>query len=349
MFSPRIRLKPLASFCHRLATATSAGLEDRRIWRDEASRGNSAHQRYTAIVADRLAGGASLPEALRHTEDYFPPLFRQLIEVGDLTGQLDKTYKQLGQHYDRTLAAKREFRAVMAWPLLQLGMAVLVVGLLIWVMGFMASQNRSGGPPIDLLGFGLIGNRGLAIYVTFVAAVVGFGLLLVESARRGAAWAEAIQRLALTIPVVGDALKTLALSRLTWALQLVFDTPLDLRKALPLALEASGNEYYAQHGTEVARSVQGGAEIATAFTQTGAFPEELLDAISVGEQSGMLAETMRRQAKEYREKAASAMSLLANLFGYAVWIIVAAIILVLIFRLFSFYVGTIQDATNMKI
>ncbi|QDS98629.1 type II secretion system F family protein [Adhaeretor mobilis] len=346
MFSPRIHLKPLTALCHRLGTATSAGLEDQRIWRDESARGNSAQQRHVGMVADRLARNISLPEALRGTDDYFPPLFRQLVEVGEMTGRLDLTFKQLAQHYDRTLKAKREFWSAMAWPLLQLGMAAMVVGLLIWIMGFMPSGGPNS-PRIDLLGFGLIGTRGLMIYLTFLTFVGAALILIFESARRGAVWTQALQRIALQVPAIGGALKTLALSRLTWALQLVFDTPMDLRKALPLALEATGNNHYAQHGPAIAESVQAGDDIATAFSKTGVFPPDFLDAIAVGEQSGMLAETMRRQAKEYREKAASAISILANVFGYAVWLVVAAVIILLIFRLFSFYVGAIQDASKI--
>ena len=76
---------------------------------------------------------------------------------------------------------------------------------------------------------------------------------------------------------------------------------------------------------------------------TGAFPREMLDHISVGEQSGRLAETMEHQAKEYQERSAMAISILAQFAGYAVWALIAAFIIVMIFRLFSFYVGTIQS------
>ena len=93
-----------------------------------------------------------------------------------------------------------------------------------------------------------------------------------------------------------------------YALQLVFDTSMDLRKALPLALDATGNDYYRQQGPQIAASIGRGMTLHQALDATGAFPRELLDAIAVGEQSGMLAETMQRQSNEYRDRAALARS-----------------------------------------
>ncbi len=146
--------------------------------------------------------------------------------------------------------------------------------------------------------------------------------------------------------MVGAALKTLALARFTWALQLLFDTPMDLRKALPLALDATANDFYSRHGPEVASAITRGMTITGALAATGAFPSDLLDAIAVGEQAGSLVETMRRQAEDYQQRAATAMSLLAQMLGYVVWALVATLIIVLIFRIFSSYVDTINNLSK---
>ena len=343
MFSPRIRLKPLAQLCHRLATATRAGIEDRKIWRDEAQRGSRAQRAKVALIREEIASGTSLAEAVSATGNFFPPLFRQLLEVGETSGQLGRTYTRLAEHYERTLAARRAFWGRLAWPMMQLGMALAIVGLLIWIMGVLPINTGPKGPQIDMLGFGLIGTRGLIIYAN-VLIVIAIGVLLtIEAARRGVLWTRRLQRFALRIPVIGAALKTLALARFTWALQLVLDTPMDLRRALPLALETSGNDHYARHAPEVAQRIQAGQDIHTALSATGVFPSDLLDNIAVGEESGRLVEAMERQSAEYQQRAAMAISLLAQVAGYAVWLLVAGFIIMMIFRLFSFYTQQINN------
>lgn len=336
-FSSRIRLKPLAQLCHRLAMATNAGLEDRRIWRDEAERGSSAQRRVAGLIRDSLAHGNSLAEALPATGNYFPPLFCSLVEVGEKTGRLGHTYQQLSNHYEKTLAARRAFLGRLAWPAMQLGLALFVIGLLIWIMGILPVNNTNAGPQVDMLGFGWIGTSGLIKYLNLLVLIAIVGLLCFEALRRGIGWTRSLQRAAMKIPVIGGALKTLAVARLTWALQLVLDSSMDLRRALPLALDSSGNDYYARHGPAVARRIEQGQDIHTSLKATGTLPTDLLDHIAVGEQSGRLVETMEQQSKEYQERAGLAIAILAQIAGYAVWLLVAFFIIAMIFRLFSFY------------
>jgi len=351
LLSPRIHLKPLAQLCHRLSTATSAGLKDVKIWQGESQRGSRAQRKKIEDVVSALSSGSTLSQAFHSTGNYFPPLFRQMVEVGEVSGQLDHTYKRLAQHYDATLKAKKAFVAQLAWPAFQLGMALAVVGILIWVMGLLAGndgQGRGGaeGPSFDMLGLGLIGTPGLIKYINVLTVIAILVLLLAEAIRRGAGWTRSLQRSLLTIPVVGAAFKTLALSRFAWAFQLVLGTSMDLRRALPLVLEATGNDLYAGWGPEVALRIEQGQDIHTALTATGVFPAELLDNIAVGEQSGQLAEMMERVSVEYQERAATAISVLAQIAGYIIWLLVSALIVLLIFRLFSFYVGVLNDAAK---
>lgn len=345
-FSPRARLKPLAAFCRRLAIATHAGLEDRRIWRDEADRGSAAHRAVVRQVSDGLARGDSIADALTATGDYFPPLFAQLVAIGEVSGGLDRTYRRLADHYDHVLAARRAFWGRMAWPLTQLGLAILVIGLFIWILGVVQAAPQAGQSTYDPLGFGLIGTRGLVIYLNVVIIAAIAVLLFIASFLRGAAWTRPLAQAAMRVPVIGQAFKTLALARFTWALQLVFDTPMDLRKAMPLALDATANPYYSRHGPEVASAIGRGMTITDALTLTDAFPRDLLDAIDVGERAGSLVETMRRQSEDYQQRAVTAMSLLAQILGYIVWALVAGLIIMLIFRIFGSYVDTINNLSK---
>ena len=344
MFSPRIRLKPLASLCHRLDIATNAGIKDFKVWQNESTRGSRTQQRKLNQVVNALSAGSTLPQALSSTGKYFPKLFQQMVEVGDVSGQMGRTYKRLAEHYDRTIAAKRSLISKLAWPAIQLGIALFVVGTLIFVMGLIPGNEN--GDKFDMLGLGLVGTHGLIKYCNFLVIGAIALLLFVEAFRRGAGWIKPLQRLVVMLPIVGQAFRTLAIARLTWAFQLVLGTSMDLRKALPLVLDATGNDYYARFGPEVAMRVEQGQDIHTAFAATGVFPKELIDYIAVGEESGSLAELMQRLSVEYQERASTSISVLAQVAGYLIWLLVAAMILMLIFQLFSGYVGVINDAVK---
>jgi type II secretory pathway component PulF len=346
MFSPRIRLKSLAQLCHRLATATNAGIHDRKIWGDEANRGSPSERRAAAMVRDQLAVGRSLTDALPATGEFYPPLFRQMAEVGEVSGRLGEIYKRLARHYDRVLASRRAFLSRISWPLMQLGIALFVIGVLIWILGMLPINQTAAGIQVDMLGWGLIGNRGLIIYINVLMLAGILVFLFIVSLQRGAAWTRSMQRMVTTLPVVGGAFKTLALARFTWALQLVFDTPMDISKALVLALNATGNDYFARHSNAVAHDIENGRTVTQALATTGVFPNDLLDSIAVGEEGGRLVETMEREAKEYEERSATAIAILAQAAGYLIWFLVAAFIIVMIFRMFASYVGMLQGLSQ---
>ncbi len=340
-FSPRMHLKPLAALCRRLAISTSAGLEDRRIWASEADRGGRAQRAAAAYVRDDLARGRSIPEALAATGEFFPPLFRQMVAVGEESGTLDRTYRRLAEHYEHMLAARRTLLGALAWPAIQLTLAVLTIGGVIYISSALDLKDIDGNP-LDLFGLGLTGSTGLTIYITFVIAAAISVLLVAEAVRRGVLWVRPLQRAALAIPGLGNALQTLAVARFTWALQLVLDTAMDLRKALPLALDATGNDAYRRLSPQIVRSISQGLPLHAALAETGAFPGDLLDAMSVGEQSGMLAETMQRQSAEYERRANTAIGVIARIAGGVVWVLVAVMLIVLIFHVYSGYIGTIN-------
>ena len=220
-----------------------------------------------------------------------------------------------------------------------------MIGLLIWVLGIVAQRNN--GQPIDILGFGLIGNRGLLIYTNFIIAV---GLViagLVVAVRRGVFWTRPLQRAVMRIPVLGGCLEKLALARLTWALHLTMNVDMDLRQVVPLVLRATGSDYYIQHTEEVVSLVATGHPLHEAFAVTGVFPDDFLEALEVAEESGAVVESMERLSKRYEDEAESALKMLTTVAGVAVWLLVMGLIILMIFRIAGFYIGTINDALKM--
>lgn len=342
-FSSRIRLKPLAQLCHRLATATNAGIQDRKIWTDEAERGSASQREVAAMIRDKLARGQTMTDALRQTGDYFPTMYRQMVEVGELSGRLGDIYKRLGRNYDRMLASRGLFLGKLMWPVFQLGMALLVIGLLIYIMGMIPSNRRAGTEQIDILGWGMVGTPGLIKYFSVLVFIAIVGLLLFQWLRNREDWLRALMRAMVSMPIIGKAVKTLAIAKFTWALQLVLDTPMDIRKALTLAFNATDNGYFSQHTPQVLQQIERGQSVTQSLAGTGIFPSDFLDTFAVGEESGRLVEAMQRASEDYEERAASAISILAQFAGYAIWLVIAIFIIFMIFRIFFFYLDTLNS------
>ena len=177
-FRRAFNLKSLIGLCRRLGMSLEAGIDLRSALQREAEAARRA-------APPPFAGNPRCDKSRRNPERgagrlrrFLSGRFSRNGEVGEQSGELDAVLNQLAEYDQARLNMRRTFLASIIWPLTQFGFALAVVGFLIWIMGVLGSG--------DLLGLGLIGNRGLAIYATFLAVA---GTLLGSSAgRRAGDW-----------------------------------------------------------------------------------------------------------------------------------------------------------------
>ena len=344
LFSPRISIRDLAQLSRRVSTGLSSGVDVRRVWSREAGAARGGMRHPLKEISQSVDRGIGVTDAVSATGTYFPPLFLEIVRVGEQTGKLPEMLRQLSDEYDQQLKLRRIFLGVIFWPLLQLAAALAIVGFIIWVVGVIAQAK--GGQPIDILGFGLVGNKGLSIYLMILFWIGLICAILYGGIRRGMLWAAPFQRAIMMIPKVGPSIRTLALARLAWTMHVTLGAGMDLSRALKLSLASTRNVQFTNQTDAVMRSVSQGNEIHEALAGTGAFPIEFLDTVEVGERSGRLAESMEVLSRQYQDEARSALQVLGVVAGFAVWAMVAVLIIILILRIFSFYVGVINDVMS---
>src|SRR5262249_17225041 len=110
-----------------------------------------------------------------------------------------------------------------------------------------------------------------------------------------------------------------------------------------------GNAAFASASGAAERTVAAGDDLTLALERTRMMPDDFLRIVQVAEASGTLTDVLRHQGEHYNETAARRMSAVAFLFSVLVWLSVGAFIIFAIFRLFSYYLGLIDDAANFKL
>lgn len=343
----RIGLKDLAELCRRTATSHATGIDARKTWEREANTGNSRKQREFQKVSNAINKGSSLAESLRQTEDYLPPMMIDMVDVGEQSGRLDESLNRLGAYYEQLRSLRSGFLIGIAWPAIQLFLAVCAIGFVIWVMGMLDAGNTGGRDDIDtdILGFGLKGNSGLAIYFTIVGAIGVAGFFFIRSLIGGRLSSVVMGPLMKT-PGLGPALRALAVSRLSWALGMSFEAGMPADKCVDVALRSTQNSFFTQHNRPIQAKIKRGESLYKTFLETGAFPNDFLDSLMVGEESGRLGDSMEAISREYERKGKAAMQGLAVVAGVAVWVLVGCFIVFMIFRIAFFYLGLLEDISN---
>jgi type IV pilus assembly protein PilC len=333
----------LARLCNRIGTSLRAGIDARTVFQREAQRGGGKQRDVMDRIARALNSGESVTSAFSSENGYFPPLLCEMLAVGEKTGKVDEVFLQLGEQYQHILQLRRNFLIGITWPAIQLTAAFVVIGLFILLMGTLVPLQADGTPVFDLLGIG-VGVRGLINYLVIVGMIVGAVAFLIWGFMTGRFGPWPMQLL-MRAPMIGKCLEMMALSRMAWALAMANNSGMDTRRSVKLALRSTNNPYYGSQEKRIDRMLADGAEIHEAFALTRAFPSEFVDVVSNGELSGTLPESLLRLSQDYQSRARSTSGVLTVFASFAVWGLVAIIIIIFIFKFAMFYLNAINPAT----
>ena len=340
-----ISTKELIGLCQRVGQSLKAGVEIRRVWQQESTRGSATQRHHLDSIYRHIAAGGTVADAMRACGGYFPRLTCQMVEIGEKTGQLDEVLLKLAKYYEQQEAMKRSFYLGIAWPMLQLFAATFIIAGVIWISGLIGGFMGTGGT-IDILGLGLTGGSGAILFLLSVATVVGGVVLSINALLRG--WfGGGPLRLAMRLPVLGTCLESFALSRLTWSFALGLESGMDAKRVIELALGATQNAHYEQHTAAIVAGVARGNSFHDSFAQSNAFPSDFLFALETAEIAGATSESLLRLAKQYEEKAHEAMRYVTMACTAATFALVALIIIMAIGRLAMFVFQPYREAIDM--
>ena len=333
-----ISTKKLANLCQRLGTSLEAGVDVVRAIQHETEIGDTKYRHNMSEIGRRVGKGATLADSMRACGGYYPKLTCDLIDVGEQTGRVESVLLRLSDHYRHTLKLRRTFLWMLLWPTLQLLAAILIIGLLILLLGLIDSSSKGI--------FGLVGPKGLMTYSIMVVTFFGILAIVLRGLARG--WfGDAPVNLLLRVPVIGNSIKTMALSRLAWTLSLALNAGIDAQRAIRMALESTQLRFYARHQDIVEGVVSRGGQFFEALKKPGVFSDDFLNALRNSEETGTEAESLANLSRDYQERAEVSSKAVAVAVSFVIWgLIIALIGFVVIYMVMTLYIGPTMDLLN---
>jgi hypothetical protein len=153
--NPQLSWTALAAFSRSMSRMMEAGVEVRKSL--QTSSRQSADRRMAGAIENvvvSVASGRTLSEAFEREGELFPPLFRDLVNVGEQTGSVPEVFNALAKYYDSRIKQVKDFRAAIAWPVIQLVAAICIIGLLVFILGILPAGEN--GQPFDVLGLRIV-------------------------------------------------------------------------------------------------------------------------------------------------------------------------------------------------
>ncbi len=347
MFAPRVSLKTLALLSRDLGTMLEAGVPLKRSIELVSKKANHAHTRAALKdVLEQVIEGTDISTALRSHGEFFPTLFIDMTSVGEETGALPEVLLHLAEHYENNQRLRNETISSLAWPAIQLFLAIFVIAFLILVLGWIASSGAGGD--LTHLTFGLSGPSGAAIWLLCTFGTLG-GLVFSWMAIRRALSAKLIvDPILLNVPVVGTCMRSFAIARFSWAYFLTQQSGMTVNRSIEASMRATDHGAFINASGELCAAIQEGATVTEAFTATRLFPDDYLAMVSVAEESGTVPEALKRLSPKFEESARRSLKALTRTISVVVWLTLATFVIFFVFRFMLWYIGMISDAASGK-
>jgi type IV pilus assembly protein PilC len=320
LFSARKRpIKPadLAIFTRQLATMMKAGVPLVQSF-DIVADGldNPSMRDLVNTIKNDVAAGTGLAPSLEKYPRYFDSLFCSLVEAGESAGTLEVMLDRVATYKEKSEQLKGKIKKAMTYPIAVVVVALVVSGiLLVKVVPQFAVTFRSFGA--DLPGFTLfvlgLSNFMQSWWFIIVGAIIVTVYVFKELRVRSVAFAEALDRLTLKLPIFGGIAKDAVIARFSRTLATTFNAGVPLVEALESTAGAAGNSVYAKAILRIRDDVTTGTTLYQSVKSTGLFPNMLLQMISIGEESGQLDEMLDKVANHYEESVDNAVDSLSSL------------------------------------
>ena len=339
-----IPLATLELFCQRMGIGLRAGIDILKILETESRQGSPRHRLVMKEIYSGLRSGETLTTAFRKSDPYFPPLLVQLVSAGETSGGLDRIFGHLSQHYKDLRLAKRQFLGQIAWPLIQLVLAIGIICVVIFFIKPIPEEPWLQKEHFDMLGLGLSGFGGIFIFLSWIAAItIVVGGLVIAIWRNFFNCHKVLIPLVLPIPMLGGVFSNSAMARMSMTLSMLLNSGVDAMRCVREAFLSTGNHFYIQGMSVALECVQRGESLAGSLAKSRVFPQEFIDGVEVGELSGNETESLEYLATEYNRRAKSSMTQLSVLTGVVIWIAILILIALIIIRFMMQYVKMLQS------
>lgn len=334
----RVSLGDLANSTRQLATLLSSGLPLMEalsvlVEQEESQALKSA----LSSVRDAVREGASLAESLKADPKIFSPLFVNMVSAGEASGTLEITLARLADFLDDQVKFRGKFAAALAYPAL---MTVIGVGVLFFLFSFVLPrvvgmfedmQQQLPFMTIALLWLVRVISSGWWV----ILIVFGASFYYLRRYFSTPAGKVQLDERMLRLPVFGNLIKMIAVSRFTRTLGTLLHSGVPTLAALDIVQSVVGNSVLAAAIHRARENVREGESIADPLRRSGLFPPVVIQMVAVGEKSGELEKMLLKISDSFERSVDTRITALMSLLepviilvmGLVVGFIVIAIML----------------------
>ena len=310
---------PIARTCHLIADKTT----DKPL------------KRMLMHVAEDVEAGRSISASFAERgEKLLPTTFVETIAAGEQSGNLDKAFQTVHEHFDKQAKMAARVKSALAYPIFVLFIAVAVVVVLMvkvvptFLAIFDSYDAQLPVPTLILIAISDFFVKYWMVMLAIVAAVIIFYKVYgnTEQGRMNLA------KWALKVPILGNIQQLNAASEFANTLTTMLSSGLPMTRAITITAKTMSNYYMSTEVGKLAVKLEEGHALGASMREANFMPDILVDMVAVGEETGEMEHTLHTIAGYYDAELDMAINsalaklepaLLVGLAGIAGFIVIA--------------------------
>ncbi|MBF0614243.1 MAG: type II secretion system F family protein [Magnetococcales bacterium] len=292
-------------FARQMFTLTKSGVSLVRSFQGlvESTHNKRLKQAMVRIIED-LQSGKELSTALAEHPRIFDRLFVRIVRMGEETGRMDESFKQLFQYMEVDKNTRRQIKSAMRYPtfvVLAIVIAMIVVNYFV-IPKFTSMFSKLGSDLPVMTQILMSTSVFVKLYIGHILtaltlSITGFVQYIKTSG--GRLWWDKIR---LKLPIVGSIINRATLARYARAFSMGSRAGLPMIQILVAVEEAVDNAFMAQRILGMREGIERGESLTQAAYNSGLFTPLVLQMISVGEETGGMDEMMNEVAEFYERE-----------------------------------------------
>ena len=275
-------------------------------------------------IHNEVADGQSLHKSMAGHQDIFPTLHTVMVQAGERASFLNDVLESLSVFLERLDELQGKVLGALVYPsmLVLLGGSVMIGALVFFVPKFEPMLAGIDKPmPTEIV---FLLSETVRRYWLIIAAGIGGLIAFFWSVLQSQAGKQAMERWRLKIPVAGNALRMVAITRFCRILGTMLANGVPILQALAISRDATGSALLAKNIDEAIENVRAGEPLTEPLKAGGMFPEQVIAMISVAEESNQMQKVLLQIADSVERRTNQQVDQAVRLIEPAILCLVAA-------------------------
>ncbi len=248
-----------------------------------------------------LQEGLSFSAALEKFPGYFPPLYINMVKIGEAGGMLPQVMTRLAQYQEDDINFRRYLISSLTYPAFIMGASLLAIIFFVTaVIPQFQDIFNDMGMELPLITKLVLLVGGAAINFWFIP-VIALGGLIFWYIRENSTpdGRNRLDSIKLRVPVFGKLLEKIVTQKMVQSLSLLVGSGVALLTSLTITSDLIGNEVFARALREAEQRVRQGNTLASSLAAYPVFPILAVEMIAVGEEGGNLNYMLEQVTRTY--------------------------------------------------